>query len=238
MKYENHSEVIDLHQKNSSCKNLPSFPIPISDAFGGLIKSKWPLICGGYNYENMGRQPKCFVIGKDKITTAYDLIEPRSGTASVVLNDEVIWVASGYIGLGNAGYATKSSEFVHIDKPTTRGPDLPMFFTFHCMTKINENLVILIEGTQTKKVTLLVDVGKNFTMKLGPELGEGREGHACETFTYNEKPLVIVAGGDHGDGGSNIKTTEILDFESGRGWLKGTTLLLFTQCNFIVVFFQ
>ena len=39
---------------------------------------------------------------------------------------------------------TSSTEFVRLDQPTLPGPELPEAFAEHCMTKITEDLVVLI----------------------------------------------------------------------------------------------
>ena len=46
-----------------------------------------------------------------------------------------------------------------------------------------------------------------------------RYGHACGTFMFNSKKLVIVAGGYEGSFLPTLGTTEILDWEAG--WIQG-----------------
>ena len=110
-----HSEVFDLSNDKKNCNTLSNFPAPIELAFGGLIKNKFPLICGGFNFD-IGRQSSCYVLGNNNVVTA--LMQPRSAGASVVLYDEILWVTGGIV---NSGSLTTSTEFVRMDQPTIKG---------------------------------------------------------------------------------------------------------------------
>ena len=49
--------------------------------------------------------------------------------------------------------------------------------------------------------------------------------HACGTFNYNSKKIVIVAGGYEGSLQPTLSTTEILDPSSlESGWVRGTIM--------------
>ena len=115
------------------------------------------------------------------------------------------------------------------------GPDLPMLFGRHCMTKIDENSVIIIGGDFSYSQTVLVDVGRNFSMSPGPPLIHHRWSHACGTFNYNGKPIVIVAGGY--DLSSTNLSTELWDPISGYGWVEGRLQEIFACINYIFKFF-
>ena len=76
---------------------------------------------------------------------------------------------------GIASTENSSSEFVSLTHPSRIGPDLPSQFSFaHCMTKVNEDLVILTGGSsnngQNNGETLFVNPKANFTMFPGPRL--------------------------------------------------------------------
>ena len=86
------------------------------------------------------------------------------------------------------------------------------------MVKINEGLVALIGGIWSLKATLLIDVLNDFSITEGPSLNHGRYVHSCGTFNYNDKTMVIVAGGSDG---SKYITTELWDPSSNSGWVKG-----------------
>ena len=73
-----HSEVFHLSNDKKNCNTLSNFPAPIELAFGGLIKNKFPLICGGFNFD-FGRQSSCYILGNNNVVTA--LMQPRSAGA-------------------------------------------------------------------------------------------------------------------------------------------------------------
>ena len=128
------------------------------------------------------------------------------------------------------GGTVQSTEIVHLDRPISiPGPDLPMLFGRHCMTKINENSVIIIGGDYSYSQTVLVDVGRNFSMSPGPPLLHDRWNHACGTFNYNGKTIVIVAGG-YDLSGTNL-STELWDPISGYGWVEGKLQEIFAFCK-------
>ena len=107
-----------------------------------------------------------------------------------------------------------------------KGPDLPAEFIAHCMTKINEDLVVILGGRITEKKTLLVDISNNFSIKEGPTMIHGRDFHACGTFLLNGKTVVFTAGGY--DGSKDI-STEFWDPTSEDGWIKGTVGKIYTS---------
>ena len=89
----------------------------------------------------------------------------------MVLNKYFIFGKSG----GIASTEKSSSEFVSLTQPSRVGPDLPNQYSFaHCMTKVDEDLVILTGGTSNNGhhdgETLLVNPNDNFTMTPGPRL--------------------------------------------------------------------
>ena len=94
-----------------------------------------------------------------------------------------------------------------------------MEFFDHCMVKINESLVALTGGRNSIATTLLVDLSNNFTMKEGPPLINGRQNHACGTFEFDGKTMVILAG--NGIEGFDSTLTEIWDPSSNDGWVQG-----------------
>lgn len=87
------------------------------------------------------------------------------------------------------------------------------------MVKINESMVALIGGRNTIATTLLVDISNNFTMKDGPSMINGRQNHACGTFEFYGKTMVIVAG--NGIEGFDSTLTEVWDPSSNDGWVQG-----------------
>ena len=78
-----HSEVIDVENYNTTCKDLTNAPYKMSWGIGGFIQSEI-VICGGTN--STIRFDKCWVLGQNKtIPMKYE----RYGSASIVINNKV-----------------------------------------------------------------------------------------------------------------------------------------------------
>ena len=215
------SEVINLLNPNSKCESFKNLPVRIRLATSGLLKNNQPIICGGQSTINLEYQDNCYTLGKNEVVSK--LFSPRCCSASVVINNNILWVTGGFVKLPGSysEISTNTTEFVLLDQTITmQGPELTgSHFSYHCMTKINEDLVLSIGGFTSQNRTLLIDVASDFTMKAGPNLNGGRYGHACGTFQLNKNNLVIVAGDDlYND---NEKSTEIWDPLSDMGWVKG-----------------
>ena len=128
--YENgsHSEMINLANPNVTCSSPPNYPIKVERAFSGLINLfgtlhnfTLPLICGGMyrNYSNSDYyegQTDCYILGDDKIVA--QLLQPRSAGASVVLNNNVLWITGGLV---KSMHYTKTTEFVQLNQPSIQG---------------------------------------------------------------------------------------------------------------------
>ena len=131
--YENgsHSEMINLANSNVTCSSPPNYTIKVERAFSGLINLfgtlhnfTLPLICGGMyrNYSNSDYyegQTDCYILGDDKIVA--QLLQPRSAGASVVLNNNVLWITGGLV---KSMHYTKTTEFVRLNQPTIQGAHL------------------------------------------------------------------------------------------------------------------
>ena len=139
-----------------------------------------------------------------------------------MVHDGKLWITGG------AG-SPKTSEWIRLDQPPTKGPDLPMNFVNHCMTRINETHVILIGGIDNNGQTLIIDVANDFKMTAGPNLKYARSGHACGTYSTPYGNQIVVAGGEIylRDNYTEIflKSTEIWNPAIDMDWLQGTSLL-------------
>ena len=135
-----------------------------------------------------------------------------------MVHDGKLWITGG------AG-SPKTSEWIGLDQPPIKGPNLPMNFVNHCMTRINETHVILIGGIDNNGQTLIIDVGNDFKMTAGPNLKYARSGHACGTYSTPYGNQIVVAGGEIylRDNYTEIflKTTEIWNPAIDKDWLQG-----------------
>ena len=55
-------EVLDLKNPENVCSNLPELPKAMNGAVGGLVKNKYPIICGGWIEDEV--QKDCYIIGE------------------------------------------------------------------------------------------------------------------------------------------------------------------------------
>ena len=82
------SQVIDF--ESESCSDLAEFPYEVSGATGGLLNHKYPVICGGHSTNSSF--DTCQVLGSN---VSMKMIHQRDYSASVVLNNEILWVTGG-----------------------------------------------------------------------------------------------------------------------------------------------
>ena len=132
----------------------------------------------------------------------------RDNAASIVLNDNILWVTGGYNGVKLA-----STEYVKMTG-TMLGPDLPMALEYHAMVAINSTCSMVIGGTNSG-LTFFADSALTFFYDHnddewinGPSLIQGRWNHASGIVTdeVTDEHFVTVTGGGFPD----LDSTEIL----------------------------
>ena len=74
------------------CNDWPDFPISVYEATGGLIGNT-VMICGGHS-ENFD-ESQCYSLTSEKITPVTHMSVGRMRAASIVLNDNTLWVTGG-----------------------------------------------------------------------------------------------------------------------------------------------
>ena len=81
------------------------------------------------------------VLGNSKKTV--QLLEPKYGGSCVSLDESTLWVTDG----------KTSTEFVSLDKPSVKGPDLPFDLPYsnitrdlHSMLRVDSKTIYLIGG--------------------------------------------------------------------------------------------
>ena len=127
------------------CKNWPDWPIDVGEATGGLIGNT-VLICGGYGRLNSSSNDAsdvddCYSMTSQKVTLVTHMSVKRYGAASIVLNDNTLWVTGGE---GKDG-CIASTERVKMSG-SMPGPDLPMALESHAMASINSTVSMVIGG--------------------------------------------------------------------------------------------
>ena len=206
------------------CKNWPDFPIVINGATGGLIGNT-VMICGGYSAHHKTHHNDCYSLTSQKATLATHMSVARDDAASIVLDDNTLWVTGGTNG-SNLHNWLSSTDYVTMSG-TLPGPDLPMTLAQHAMVAINSSSSMVIGGRHrglgsSRTSTFFYDhiEGK---WNNGPSLSQKRCGHAAGIITdkVTNEQFVAVTGGSYYAGKYKyvyLDSTEIL--QDGK-WVQG-----------------
>ena len=212
------------------CFNWPDFPISVEGATGGLI-GETVIICGG-GYEsdyNHTIYDECYSLTSEKATLVTHMSVEREYAASIVLDDNILWVTGGWSG----AFHFASTEYVTMTG-TMLGPNLPQALTNHAMVAINKTCSMVIGGISAnysastyfkeQKRTLFYDHNEGEWI-TGPSLIQARMNHAAGIVTdeVTDEPLVAVTGGEYYSDGCwsyyfYLDSTEIL--QDGE-WVQG-----------------
>ena len=206
------SEVADLTVKGGNmCKNWPDLPIALAAATGGFVGNT-AIICGGT--DGLSYFDECYSFTSQKATLVTHMSVGRRQSASVVLNDDTLWVTGGY----NSGVFFASTENVKVDG-TMPGPVLPMPIAGHAMVAINSTVSMVIGGyneNYSASSTFYYDHIEGEWI-YGPSLMQARFSLAAGIVTdkvTNENFVAVTGGWNYG----NLDSTELL--KDGK-WLKG-----------------
>ena len=197
------------------CKPIAKYPINVRDTGYGVV-GRAPLICGGINKDWDRDQSECFVY--DQASNSWKLHatlkRPRCCHASVVV-DGSLWLLAGM-----DNHEVKSTEIVLSDGNVEQGPDLPFERQGSCAVKLSNDRVMIIGGGKSVRnddtmfnVTIF-DIGST-TFTTGPRPQYGRYYAACAVFNsplHGNRPVVVVAGGNHYYGAPNVRNSEVLDY--------------------------
>ena len=220
-------EVINPKSSNSTCKNLPNFPVPVAGAIGGLGFKETPIICGGLQIDNFSN--KCYSLKNKEWVSSYSMNSARVAAAAAQLQDSKLFVSGGIIGSDSLN----STEELTEEGWRKNTPFLPVSIASHCMVQINSTTVMIIGGSQNQEYkanTFYLNI-KEQTWSEGPKLANARAAHSCGRIrkdSNSQEISIIVAGGIVGGsdntGFPNITTSvEILDKGSNE-WRKGPAL--------------
>ena len=91
--------MIDLSiNVTSGCSDWPTFPDYLRGATGGLV-SNTPIICGGID-DASHVSDECHILDGRKLTLNTTMILKRYKAASIVLNENTLWITGGEVDLG------------------------------------------------------------------------------------------------------------------------------------------
>ena len=188
-----------------------------------------PMICGGDKGYDVHQE--CVAIGHSDLKI--QMLEKRSWTSGIVLNypKKTLWITGGLSEV-NAGKGQSTSEFIYLDKPAEKGPDLPFEIHKHCMIKYNDSTIFIIGGDlyeynpgSVSSKTWIIDPTNNFAIRPGPSLSEGKSVMACGKMTIDGKTWLAV--GPYLYKTSQAKHLDLLDpLNVNQGWLKGIYYLV------------
>ena len=223
--YQTTSEIVDLTVKGGNkCNNWPDFSIGVVPSVaptGGLIGDT-VIICEGY---------ECYSLTSEKATLVTHMSVGRWGAASIVINDNTLWVTGGWNGY--AGGYLASTEYVTVTG-TMIGPVLPMAIQYHAMVAINSTCSMVIGGYSNGysfASTFYYDHNEEEWIN-GPSLMQARYDHAAGIVTdeVTGEHFVAVTGGGYTY--DDLDSTEILqDGEWVQGKISNTILFVLTLCK-------
>ena len=194
------------------CNNWPDFPIGVYGATGGLIGDT-VIICGGYAG---GYVDECYSLTSEKATLVTHMSVGRYYAASIVINDNTLWVTGGY-GSGRLA----STEYVNLTG-SMLGPDMPMALSSHAMVAINSTCSMVIGGRDENyyysALTFFYDHNEGEWIN-GPSLMQARVFHAAGIVTDEVTNEQFVAVTGSGGSAGYSESTEIL--QDGE-WVQGT----------------
>ena len=193
------SEIVDLTVKGGNmCRNWPKFPLSVFEATGGLIENT-VMICGGYDDSLVD---ECYSLTSQKATFVTNTSVRRSFVASIVLNDNTLWVTGGCDTNinGTIGYLLASTEKLTL-AGTTPGPDLPTTLHKHAIVAINSTVSMVIGGWDgngwdgTASMFYYNHIEGEWSN--GPILMQSRYEHAAGIVTdeLTDEKFVAVTGG-------------------------------------------
>ena len=83
----NNFEVLDLDSTISKCKNLPTFPMSIAGAMGGMLTNETLVICGGSS--------KCYTFNNAEWKLSFELKEEVIFGASTQSSNDQFLISGG-----------------------------------------------------------------------------------------------------------------------------------------------
>ena len=199
----------------------PDFEIRVVGATGGLVGDT-VIICGGVwigsGSDQSNQFDGCYSLTSEKATIVTQMSVERDYAASIVLDDNILWVTGGSSSASGVVVQLSSTEYVTL-AGTMLGPNLPQALTNHAMVAINKTCSMVIGGISTDYSASTsfneeqADVNKEQDRTFfydhnegewitGPSLMQARMNHAAGIVTdeVTDESLVAVTGGRyHGE---------------------------------------
>ena len=151
-----------------------------------------------------------------------------------MLNEGHMWVIGGNTDSSSSDKCLDTATSSEILKSNSTEFEmsviLPEPMVYHCMVKIDENTIFIINGYDPYHEGIsrayVVDISTEpFTFVALPSLKKGRSNAACGIITYENELTIVVAGGGFGP---TSRTTEIYKlsniYEPHKHWESGPLL--------------
>ena len=116
--YLRNTEILTIGNKDGQTPQYGDHPRKISGATGGFVGTIL-LTCGGYDFVE-GYTEKCYKIGSEG--SFVSMMEKRKYAASIVLEDEKLWILGGWDGSSSLS----STEYIFSDGRNEEGPPMPI----------------------------------------------------------------------------------------------------------------
>ena len=222
------TEFIDMSSNSDVTPLIGDLPSKRAWAVGGLIGTT-PILCGGWNPFH----DSCLTLNQHhQWTQTHMMTKKRAYAASVQLNTTTLWIIGGR--QSSSGRHHDSTEFLGPDSSDgVPGPKLPYALSSSCAVKDAENQVYVIGGYTTSNSrlnkVLIFNPMNGFSYTEGPSLKTKRRDHACGVMYKGQQSLIVVAGGQNGNG--YISSVEIFD-PILNNWISGKKdTLLYIKLN-------
>ena len=189
-KYDASFEMIDLEEPGNSCTFKKKFPIFVKQG----IAQQTPngiFYCGGADSKSYQIKPskKCFKFERTKFVEAeFNLTSPRSEASSVLYEDSFVVIA----GTGNGPFVSKTLEVVPENK-RMQFPVLPRGLQQSCAVVYKKNIIIY-GGDASSKAYDKMQIINSSTVEE-KSLKYARRQHGCTIFRFQQKDILVVAGG-------------------------------------------
>jgi hypothetical protein len=220
-------EVIDLSSPNTTCKDLPNYPLKTIWSIGGLYNKTTPIICGGISGNVTNKD--CFKLEENSWIPIQPMNVPRWSASATTYPSAAaksfqdLLVIGGYNS--EAGGYLSSVEVFGPDGWNRINDNLPEGIHWGCAVTVNETTFVFTGGRTASQTTVTSDThwfdALNGKGSGGPRLNVARRSHGCGVIRSDEGVYLVVVGGFNGS--QYLDSTEILEIGSNE-WKEGPKL--------------
>ena len=190
----------------------PDHPRKLDAVTGGFLNKDF-LTCGGFNSVE-GTTDKCYMLGSEGPFAT--MMIKRALAASIVLNDQTMWILGGS---SSSGISHISTEYMFRNGTNKEGPPMPLPLSHHTMAKINQTTSFLVGGWTGYVISKKSWYYKGKWIE-GPDLKIARYGHSLGIIRDSVTLLeyVVTAGGYAGSDTNDVEIMRVdaTSWETGK----------------------